>query len=353
VPPLRVAVIAPPFYEVPPESYGGSELVCWSLVEALVDHGHDVTLVHAGPPHSRARSIATFAKPPAEGRDEVAVEALHALLAVQSAALRDADVVHDHTRLGALTASIHGTPTVVTVHGELRDESAAAELVRAAALRAAFISVSHTQRRSIALPWTGTVRNGIRVQDYPLRTRKDDYVLFLGRMSADKGVDLAIKAARAARRPLVLAGSWTVPSERAYFEEQVAPMLGRDTRWVGAVGGTEKIDLLANARCLLFPCRWNEPFGLTVAEALACGTPVVALRAGAIPELVEHERTGILCDTPAALPGAIDAVGRLDPYACRAVATTRFSAQRMALEYERFYRQVIETRVRGRAARKQ
>ena len=165
--------------------------------------------------------------------------------------------------------------------------------------------------------------NGIRTEEYPFEVEKDAYILFLGRLSADKGVHLAIQAARAAGQELVIAGSWTVPSERAHARTD-APMLGNGVRWVGAVGGAEKMRLLSRARCLLFPCQWNEPFGLTVAEALACGTPVVGLRAGAIPELVEDGRTGVICDEAAGLPEAIGAAEHIDPFECRAAATTRF-----------------------------
>jgi glycosyltransferase involved in cell wall biosynthesis len=341
--PLRVAVVAPPYYEVPPISYGGTELVCALLVDGLVERGHDVTLVAAGPDHTRARFIQTFAEPqPEDSDDKAAVEVLHAARAATSLATLEVDLVHDHTLAGALTASARAVPTLVTVHGPVGGPGSQVDTYRTLGRWAGLVAISNGQRRDAPdLNWAGTVPNGIRVDDYPYREDKDDVALFLGRMGPEKGVELAVEAARLAGLELILAGSWTVREERTYFEKRVRPILGRGVEWVGEVGGSAKKELLAKAACLLFPARWHEPFGLVIVEAMACGTPVVALRAGSVPELVSEGKSGVLCDRPSELAAAIDAARRLDPTSCRAHAAQRFGADRMVAGYDALYRRTL------------
>jgi glycosyltransferase involved in cell wall biosynthesis len=341
--PLRVAVVAPPFYEVPPSTYGGTELVCYLLVEALVDRGHDVTLVASGGDHTRARFVRTFPQRQPEGTEsEATVEVLHAARAAAYLEAADVDVVHDHTRAGPLTAVGRRTPTIVTVHAPVAGPGSQVEMFRALGRHVSLVAISKTQRQSAPdLNWAGTVYDGIRVDEYPFRADKEEFVLYLGRFSAQKGVHLAVDAARTARRRLVVAGKWTVPSERAYFEEQVRPSLGPETKWVGEVGPAEKKDLLSRASCLLFPAQWDEPFGLVMVEAMACGTPVVALRAGSVPELVVDGETGVVCDRASGLPEAIVAAGRLDPARCRAHVSRHFDVAQMVDGYEAIYRRLL------------
>src|SRR5205823_5930471 len=154
--------------------------------------------------------------------------------------------------------------------------------------------------------------------DFPYRAVAGDYLLFLGRLSPDKGAGRAIEAARKADVPLLLAGKMREPWERDYFEARVAPYLSDEIQYLGEVGHERKLELLAGARALLFPIRWNEPFGLVMLEALACGTPVLAFPEGAAPEVVDHGRTGFLCRDETEMAEAVGQLGELDRAACRA-----------------------------------
>jgi len=343
---LRIAVVAPPYYEVPPPLYGGVERVCHVLVEGLLDRGHEVTLIAAGGNHTRARFVATFPRPQPEGTDaDAEIEIAHAARAAAALEDLDVDLVHDHTRAGPLTALSRPAPTLATAHAAVVGPDARVEPLEALGRWVGLIALSEAQRRAAPhLNWVATVHNGIRVEEHPFRADKEEYVLFLSRLSPNKGVHIAIDAALAAGRRLVIAGTWTTPSERTYYEEQVRPRLGGHAEWVGAVPNEERNALLAGAACLLLPVRWNEPFGLVVVEAMACGTPVVGLRAGALPELVVDGLTGVICDSPPELPRAMDEAARLCPSDCREHVARSFSAERMAAAYESVYRARLDDR---------
>lgn len=347
---MQIAVVAPPFYEVPPARYGGTELVCHGLVEGLVRRGHEVTLLATGRSTTSATYVATAPEAHGEGTDsDLAAEVTHVARAAEAIARLGVDVVHDHTCAGPLLAGSRPAPTVVTVHGDVSGGGAGQRWAEAIGLSARPVAISRAQQRSApSVAWAGVVHNGIAVEGYPLREAKDGFALYLGRFSPVKGVHHAIAAAQAAGRPIVLAGEGTVPSEVEYFEREVRPRLGRGVEWVGPVGGDEKLDLLGRARCLLFPACWPEPFGLAMVEALACGTPVVGLRAGAVPEVVTHGVTGLLCDDPSELPAAIDASGGIRPARCREDVQERFSAERMAAGYEAIYQRAVDEGQSGR-----
>ncbi|MBA3380546.1 MAG: glycosyltransferase family 4 protein [Actinobacteria bacterium] len=340
---LRIAVVAPPWFEIPPSGYGGIERVCFDLVEGLVDRGHDVTLVAAGTSRTRARFVAALpAPPPGLGTPEAPVQEVSYAAAV-GRLLADAhvDVVHDHALATPLTALRAAVPTIITAHGPTG--GSIGEYFRALGLP--LVAISEAQRLAAPdLPWVGTVPNAIVVDDFRFEETKDAYALFLGRLSPEKGVHLAAAAARTAGVPFVIAGKCNEELERAYFDEFVAPLLGPDTTWIREIGGTLKTETLARARCLVVVPQWEEPFGLVAIEALASGTPVVALRRGALPEIVEHGRTGWLCDHVDELPDAIRRASEIDPHACRAAAVSRYDVARMVDGYERIYRRVVTSR---------
>jgi glycosyltransferase involved in cell wall biosynthesis len=184
----------------------------------------------------------------------------------------------------------------------------------------------------------------VPVSEYPYRADKDDFVLFLGRICPDKGVHLALDAARAAGRDIVVAGKCREPAEHEYFEAEVRPRLGPRTEYLGELDAETKKDLLSRARCLLFPIQWEEPFGIVMVEAMACGTPVVALDRGAVGEVVEHGVTGFVLRHEEELPNAIEEAGSLDPRASRERAATRFDVSEMVRGYEDLYAALLEER---------
>jgi glycosyltransferase involved in cell wall biosynthesis len=339
---LHVAMVAPPWFELPPRGYGGIEALCAALADQLVTRGHRVTLIGAGTGTARSRTqfAATFGKPPSGRLGEPVPEVLHAARAARILDRLDVDLVHDHSLAGPLLARGRDVPTLVTTHGPVVGE--VGDYYRALDTSVGLVAISNAQRRGAPdVDWFGMVHNAVVVDDFPYQPAKEDYVLFLGRMHPDKGADLAIAAARAAGRHLVLAAKCNEPAERAWFERAIRPLLGPGIDWVGEADGASKRELLARASCLLAPIRWAEPFGLVMTEALACGTPVVALRRGAVTDIVIQGVTGIACERPAELPAAIHQAGGIDPAACRRDARERFDMPVMAAGYERVYHHAL------------
>jgi glycosyltransferase involved in cell wall biosynthesis len=341
--PLRIAMVAPPWYELPPDGYGGIEAMVYSLSEELTARGHEVTLVGAGQPDVSGEFRQTYIEPPSGKIGQPIPEVTHALVAAAHLDELDLDVVHDHSLAGPLSARARRSPTVVTTHGPI--EGDLADYYANLGPNVCLVAISEFQRsRAPGLPWAGVVHNAIPVGEYPFRADKEDFCLFLGRMNGEKAPDLAIEAARAAGRRIVVAAKCTEPAERRYFEERVRPLLGPDAEWFGPADSQQKKDLLARAGCLVFPIQWDEPFGLVMVEAMACGTPVVALRGGSVPEVVSDGVTGFVRDDPAELPDAIRRAGELDPEACRRVVAERFDVPVMTDGYEAVYRRLAAER---------
>jgi glycosyltransferase involved in cell wall biosynthesis len=232
-------------------------------------------------------------------------------------------------------------PMVVTVHGAASGPDATPTRLESAAALSSLVAISQAQAAAApGVGWTAVVPNGIDVNRYPVGGQRGDLAVCLGRISPHKGTHLAIDAALAAGRELVIAGTPTIPAERAYLDAEIRSRLGPRVTWVGELGFERKVELLGRAACLLFPARWNEPFGLVLVEAMACGTPVVGLAAGAVPELVVHGETGVLCSAPTELAAAIDQAAQLSPARCRAHVEQNFTAARMVAGYENIYRRI-------------
>jgi glycosyltransferase involved in cell wall biosynthesis len=337
---LRIAMVAPPWFEVPPRGYGGIEAVCAGLVDQLVAGGHRVTLIGAGRDRTGADFVATFPEPPSARLGEPVPEVLHAAAVARILDGLDVDLVHDHTLAGPLLAAGRPVPTVVTAHGPVDGELG--DYYRQLGDRVALVAISDIQRRSAPdLPWMATVHNGIDVDAYPFRTNKEDFLLFLGRFAPEKGAHLAIDAARAAGHSILLAGKCNEQAEQAYFLAEISPRMGPDVWLFGEADAAAKQDLLSRARCLVFPTCWKEPFGMVLIEALACGTPVVALDRGSVPEIVVNGVTGFVCGDAAELPAAIEAPGTLDPRRWRGQVRERFHLSAMVAGYEAVYRRVL------------
>ncbi|WP_432519477.1 glycosyltransferase family 4 protein [Kineococcus sp. SYSU DK006] len=339
---LRIAVVAPPWFALPPRGYGGIESVVADLVDSLAARGHEVTLVGSGTHRTRAaRFVQVFAEPPSARVGESAPEVLHAAAAAEALEGLEVDVVHDHSLAGPLLARGRGTPTVMTMHGPVDGEHG--EYVRRLGDSVDVVAISDAQRRlNPGLNWVGRVHNAVDVSSFPFRADKGDHLLWLGRMNPEKGPHLAVDAARASGQRIVLAGKCSEPGEKRYFEQAVRHRLGPDAEYVGEADAALKRELLAGARALVFPVQWEEPFGMVMIEAMACGTPVVALQRGSVPEVVAHGRSGLVVRTPEELPAALRLAADLDPAACRAHAQQHFDLPVMAEGYERVFRMIVE-----------
>jgi glycosyltransferase involved in cell wall biosynthesis len=233
-----------------------------------------------------------------------------------------------------------GLNVVTTNHGPFNAELH--DLYSRIVPRVPILCVSHDQASCAGeIPVARVIHHGIDATDFPMGDGSGGYLLFLGRMAEEKGPHRAIEVARKARMPLRMAAKMREPWERAFFDTEVEPYLNDDIRYLGEVPHDEKLALIADAAALLNPIRWHEPFGLVMTEALACGTPVIAFREGAAPEIIEHGVTGFLCADEAEMVDAVRRLHEIDRAACRAAVEHYFSTARMVQEHIEFYEQVL------------
>jgi len=342
---VRVGIVSPVWFSVPPEGYGGTERVVALLADGLVDAGHEVTLFASGDSQTQARLESVFDEAPSEHIGQTYWELQHAAYAFRSA--DEFDVLHDHTGLlGLALGGAISVPFCHTVHGPLEGKPGRLyEQVLELAPQAKLISISMNQRRpKPELPWIANCPNALDLSVYPFRRKSGgDYLLFLGRMSPDKGAHRALAVALETGLPLKIAAKCREPLEIRYFDEYIRPHLGGPIEYVGEVGHAEKVELLLGARALISPLDWEEPFGLVTVEAMACGTPVIATRRGALPEIVEHGRTGVLVDDYREMedPAVLEVVDSLDPVVIREEVNVRYSPRRMVNDYVAAYEATI------------
>jgi glycosyltransferase involved in cell wall biosynthesis len=338
---MRIAIIAPVWFPVPPSGYGGIELVVSLLADGLVDAGHDVTLFAAGGSRTKAALVTPMAEPP-DPRElgNPWFDAFHALSSYLQ--VDGFDVVHDHAGIvgPVCGAMLRGEPPVVhTLHGPWTAQNRL--LYDVVARHVHLVAISDAQRADNPdVHYAGTVFNGIDLDAYPYRENKEDFLVYIGRANPDKGPAEAITIARRAGMPLHMILKRSEPPEREYFEQTIAPLLASDIELYENVSHETKAELLGRACAMVFPIRWPEPFGLVMVEAMACGTPVVTTNWGAAPELVEDGVTGIRRDGEDDLVAAVAAARDLAPAACRARVEAQFSAAAMVRGYESVYEQV-------------
>jgi glycosyltransferase involved in cell wall biosynthesis len=339
---MHVALFSPVWFPVPPDRYGGIETIVQLLADGLVDAGADVTLFASGDSITEARLVSAFDVAPSERIGQSYWELQHLLPFLER---RDEfDIVHDHSGLVGLTVlGLTSRPTIHTVHGPLTgDPGDVYRRVCGIVPDAGLVSLTMSQRRPLPrLPWVANVHNGIDVSRYEVDRKPGDSLLFIGRMCPDKGAHHAIRIAQLLGRPLELAAKCREPGEIAYFDEFVAPHLDDDIRYVGEVDHREKCELLARAHALVVPIEWEEPFGLVLIEALASGTPIVAMRRGSVPEILLHGETAMIADDVAGMAAMVDRVAGLDPARLRHEAETRFSVARMVEGYLEAYELMI------------
>ncbi|TWE07408.1 glycosyltransferase family 4 protein [Rudaeicoccus suwonensis] len=341
---LRIAQIAPPWLRVPPDGYGGVERMVGNLSEGLVNRGHDVTLFAPTGSRTKGRLISPLEQTPVhKGPGAADADMIHMVTPYLMA--DEFDVIHDHTtsRIGpALGAMLGGRPPVVhTLHMPWTD------------VRRRFFSRVDNRIHLVAsspsqaalnpeISYTATIYAGIDLEMHPLGNQKEDYLAFVGRCCSEKGTDIALDISRAVDKPLVMILKHDDSSEREFFDEVVRPKMRNCDQVFEQPPHAEKIQLMQAASATLFPIRWDEPFGQVMAESLACGTPVIAMRRGAAKDLIVDGETGFLCDS---VEGMIDAVGRvgdLAPQVCRQRVVDHFSAEAMIDGYENLYRSLLE-----------
>jgi glycosyltransferase involved in cell wall biosynthesis len=353
---VRIAEVAPPWVRVPPEGYGGIEWIISILSDGLVDRGHDVTLYAPGNSTTKAHLRAPFDYPVSLGGKNF-YDAVHPVAIQTMSAFLEADrydVIHDHTgAVAACLGALSDTPVLHTLHGPFDPD--VRRLFRMIADEIYFNSISDSQRSGCPeLNYVGTIYNAVEVETYPFRTEKEDYALFLGRFSEDKGAHNAIYIAQRAGVHLRLAGKVDPGVDALYFEQRIKPHIdGENIVYEGEVDGEQKRELLAGARFLLFPIQWEEPFGLVMTEALACGTPVVADAMGSASEIIKDGEVGVLAGAgewdemvAAIKDGRLDGI---DPHRCREYVQEHFSVEAMISGYEAAFEKILADRAQTQA----
>lgn len=344
--PLNIAMLAPPWIPVPPPGYGGVEHVIELLAAELVSMGHRMTLFAAPGSESLADVGPVLERTHPDEIQTAIFETDHAAHAFdqidQAAASGDPfDIVHDHSGFTAFAfANRLDTPMVHTLHGPFTDDTG--PFYERHSQKAYAIAISDYQRQHAprGLRVVAVVPNPIVVDAFPFQAEKEDYLLWIGRLNAEKGPQRAITAAREADMRLLLAGP-VQPGDEPFFQSEVKPHIDDDrVRYVGEVGD-EKKELFARAAALLMPIRWPEPFGLVMTEAMACGTPVIAYPEGAAPEIVVDGETGFVVNSEMEMADGIKRLHSIDPHRCRESASERFDVAVVAAAYEDAFREVI------------
>ncbi len=335
---LRVAVLAPIAWRVPPRHYGPWEQFASLLTEGLVARGVEVTLFATGDSLTSAALSATAGRGWEEdpSLEPKVAECLHISAAFERAG--DFDLVHNSFDFLPLTYSrLVSTPVLTTIHGFSSD---AIVSVYEKYDRGTYVAISDADRHP-RLGYLATIHHGIDTDAFPLGEAAGGHLLFFGRIHPDKGTATAIRVARAAGRRLVIAG---IVQDRRYFDEEVAPHLDGDrVRYVGPVGRDERAAVIGGAAALLHLIDFDEPFGYSVVEAMACGTPVVAYRRGSMPELIDEGVTGVLADDVTGAVDAVEVAAGLDRGRVREVAVARFGAARMVDQYLDAYQRLLAT----------
>jgi glycosyltransferase involved in cell wall biosynthesis len=342
---MRIAQVAPLYESVPPKYYGGTERVVSYLTEELVRQGHEVTLFASGDSETKARLVAACQR--SLRLDKHCIDHLAHHIVMLERVFQEApefDIVHFHvdylhfsmSRRQQIThvTTLHGRldiPDLFPLYQEFRDMPV--------------ISISDVQREPLPWAnWQATVYHGLPADLYRFRAQPGSYLAFLGRISPEKRVDRAIEIAKRVQIPLKIAAK-VDRVDRKYFKSVIEPLL-RDSlvEVVGEIGDREKDEFLGNAYALLVPIDWPEPFGLVMIEAMACGTPVIAYRGGAVPEIMEEGHTGFIVEE---LEDAVEAARRIPKLSrtrCREVFEQRFTASRMANDYVRAYERLINSK---------
>lgn len=337
---MRIAINSPIWVRVPPVRYGGIEMIIHILTDELVKMGHDVTVYASGDSIVNAKLKHVYDEPEGNRIHLSIPEMLHGVQAYKEA--DNYDLIHDHTNCGPVFAGFVKTPVLVTLHGDFNDDTR--RFYSNFAFDAYYNSISDYQRQCFPdLNYVGTVYNAINIDEYEFKKNKDDFLLSLSRICFQKGTHLAIEAALKSGNRLMITGKIDSGLDRAYFKEKVEPLIDDENIvYLGETSNDEKKDLLAKAKCLLFPIQWAEPFGLVMVEAMASGTPVIALRNGSVPEVVEDGVTGFIVDD---IDGLIESIWKLDqisPNDCRERVVKNFSPEKMAQEYLKLYKMIIE-----------
>jgi glycosyltransferase involved in cell wall biosynthesis len=340
---MRIAQVAPPWLAVPPAGYGGIEWVVALLADGLVEKGHDVTLFATGDSRTKAKLEYVFETAPGPKLiNDPWLDTMHSMLVHRD--LSRFDVIHQHNVWSGLVAAmLIDVPVVHTLHGPFTEQMK--QLYAQVANDVWFVAISERQRSFMPeLNYGGVVYNGVDMPTYPFREEKEDFLLFLGRADPVKGALRAVETARTTGMPLVIAVKVANPVEERHWKEDVLPRMPDNATVLGEITFEEKVDLLSRAKAVLFPIDWEEPFGLVMTEAMACGTPVIATPRGSVPEVIADGETGFIVPVetyPESATEALKRVAEIDPRACRDRVERLFSKEAMVAGYEKVFERAV------------
>lgn len=336
---MRVAILSPIAWRTPPRQYGPWELVASNITESLVERGIDVTLFATGDSITKAKLASSSEHPYAEdpSSDVKVNECLHISNMLERAG--EFDIIHNHYDFLPLTYSrLINTPMLTTIHGF--SSPLIVPVYKKYNADTDFVSISNANRHP-ELDYIATVYNGIDTAEFTFNEHPNDYFLFLGRIHPEKGTLEAIELAKRCKKKLIIAGPI---QDRNYFDLKILPLIDNDqVVYAGNCDPGQRDELLGHALALLHLILFDEPFGLSVAEAMCCGTPVIAFNRGAMSELILHDKTGFLVDTLEEAVQAAKELDRIKRADCRKWATTAFSKERMADNYIKIYRQILSS----------
>lgn len=339
---MKIAQIAPLVERIPPKKYGGTERVVHALTEELVKLGHEVTLFASGDSLVSAKLVSVYPRALREAKiKDIYGTNTFSMLNIGAAYQNQEqfDIIHDHCGVLSLpTANIAKTPVVMTMHGAFTPEN---RVMYQTLLNPYQVTISRAQGYAVPkLHHAGTVYNGLPMAQYPFSLEHDGYLLFVGRISMEKGVHHAIEAAKTLDLPLIIAAKLD-DVDQPYYRYYVEPHLSERIRWIGEVDEAERNRLMSRAMCFLHPVTWREPFGLTMIEALACGCPVIAFNKGSVPEIIKNGETGFVVEDVEGMIDAVQNIAAIDRAACREHALTNFSAEKMAEGYVEIYDKIL------------
>ncbi len=335
---MKIAMLGPIAWRTPPRHYGPWERVVTLITEGLVERGIDVTLFATGDSLTKGKLRAVCPRGYEEDRslDPKVWECLHIAAAFESAG--DFDLIHNNFDFLPLSYSgLVNTPVVTTIHGF--SSPRILPVYRKYNGHTFYVSISDADR-SPELDYIATVYHGIDLENFTFRATPGEYLLFFGRIHHDKGAKEAIEIARHTGMPLILAG---IIQDEAYYEQEVKPFLdNKKITYIGSVGPIERDKILGEAYALLHPINFNEPFGLSVVESMACGTPVIAFPRGSMPEIIEDGVNGLLVNDLEEAVSAVKKINTLNRLQCRRIIEKRFSKERMVEDYLKVYRRILE-----------
>jgi len=334
---MRIAVLSPISWRTPPRHYGPWESVVSLLTEELVHMGLDVTLFATGDSQTSGKLVAVCPRPYSEDHsvDPKVAECLHISEIFERAA--EFDLIHNNFDFLPLTYSgLVGTPVVTTIHGF--SSPTIIPVYKKYNARSHYVAISESDK-SPELDYIATVHHGIDINQFPFHDAAGEYLLFFGRIHPDKGVYEAIQVAQRVGMKLVIAG---IIQDQDYFASKVEPHIdGVTVEYLGSVGPDRRADVLGQAIALLHLISFDEPFGLSLVESMACGTPVIAFRRGSMPEIIRHTETGYIADDIEGAINAVAAIKSIDRSECRADVEQRFTSARMARDYVGVYEKIL------------